>query len=402
MAIGIVDGNTVDLVPLHLVGMMEERAHLRQIADGLVKVLSRGAELSLNGFHIAQEIVGKLGVCHLQLRLAQSLIELHRIIAERSSPHTHIASIHHIAQLLLVGFDLRVGRLNLDVVQLGLHVELALLGNVARGYGDVVQHTRIITDGAQADFKIVVNVALRDDALRANPQVLDVLGIYTLAERRQLKQVGLHEEFIIVIAVEVAYIAHHLVRVNQPAIRGIERQADDGIIKDKLESVGQLVLPLLLLYLGRFVLDGTDNVPHPILTRQYLGYTDVVKMPPLGSLAIRTDVPAIGELGSLQLVIDNLPNPLYRLLSVVRMHMLCPLVLGNRVLGIHLPVKPIDAALTNIIPHNVVAGYLYRLGHHARHHLRLLNAATHPAPYHTVSHQYAQKQNGGCQQHERG
>ena len=279
----------------------------------------------------------------------------------------------------------------LDVVQLGLQVHLALLGDVTRRDGNIAQHTGVVIDGAQSDFQIVVDVALGNNALRADPQLLQVVRVAALAERRQLEHVGIREELVALLAVEVAYLAHQLVRVQQPPVRRIERQPDNRVLVYQLVPVGQLAFLFLLPYQVRLVLHRTDDAAYPSGTGHVLGHADVIDVPPARRPAGIVKVPTVAELGTLQSVVENLPEPVQGLLHVVRVHVLHPLLQAQSLVGCQVSVELMDIALGHVVAHHLVGTYLQRLQHHVRRLLRLARTLPHTTQYHAVRYQYDDK-----------
>ena len=125
-----------------------------------------------------------------------------------------------------------------------------------------------------------------------------MLTVQHLVERCHFEEVHLREELVALIAVEVADLAHDAVGIEQPALRGIERQTDDRVLEDVPVSLLQLLyLPLLALCV-RLVGNGGDDTDG--LAAFIFGDGMVIQVVPVGFTMTRiVVVPAVAALGFL-------------------------------------------------------------------------------------------------------
>ena len=189
------------------------------------------------------------GTCHD----TQATIELNAVTIQADAPRLHLDVLHHIMQFILETLYLLVGFLNLDVIKLCRQIHLTLLRDTAGRHRQEQDLSVFIADGMHVDFKIVKDMALRHHALRTNPKFLDIVFVTTLAERWHVEQIGRREEFICLIIVEMAYLAHNPVGIKQPAVWRIEGQADNGVLEYLLVLERQFLLLLFLLDQHGFV-----------------------------------------------------------------------------------------------------------------------------------------------------
>ena len=131
---------------------------------------------------VVDEILQIVADSHLALNSAQTFQELYCLFFISGAPGPHLASLHHEGQFLLVGLDLLVGLLYLRVGEFGLQIQIALLGDISRSDSDIDHLSRLVTDGVQTGFQIVVDIALENDALVAYPQFFQMFRIAALAE----------------------------------------------------------------------------------------------------------------------------------------------------------------------------------------------------------------------------
>ena len=73
---------------------------------------------------------------HFEFHGAQALVETYHPFVEEQSEGTHVASLHHVTQFLLVTHDFAVHFLDFQIVPLGLQVHLALSCHITYCKGD--------------------------------------------------------------------------------------------------------------------------------------------------------------------------------------------------------------------------------------------------------------------------
>ena len=208
----VVFRDTVDLHPLVLRGALRHhRMHLSDIYQRLL--------------HLLQVERAHHGV--------QTIIELQNVSFQTDAPRLHPRCLQHIAQLRLVVPDGLIHLLHPDIVLHHVEIHVAFFRHVVSCHGDIHQLPFIIVDGVYADFQIHAHVSLRNDTQRAGPVVFRMHMIQHLVEGRYIKEIHLREELVARIAVEVTDLTHDAVGIYKPAVGGVERHTDNGVLEDR-------------------------------------------------------------------------------------------------------------------------------------------------------------------------
>ena len=124
--------------------LMEYRTHLSHITHGLREVGVRILEAHTHRLRFVDEMRLNLVERHFEFHGAQALVETYHPFVEEQSEGTHVASLHHIAKLLLVTHDFVVHFLDFQVVLLRLQIHFSLSSHITYCKGDV-QELSLVT-----------------------------------------------------------------------------------------------------------------------------------------------------------------------------------------------------------------------------------------------------------------
>ena len=136
LSVFIIDRDVVDLVPLYLMTLMEHRTHFSHITHRLREVGVWILKALTQRFRLVDKMRFNLVERHFEFHGSQTLVETYHPFVEEQSEGTHVASLHHVSQLLLVTHDFAVHLLDFQIVPLGLQVHLAFAGHITYCKGD--------------------------------------------------------------------------------------------------------------------------------------------------------------------------------------------------------------------------------------------------------------------------
>ena len=186
--------------------------------------------------------------------------------------------------------------------------------------------------------------------------------IQHFVEGRHIKEVHLREERIARIAVEMTDLTHDAVGIHEPAVGGIERHADDGVLEDRLIALRHLLhLPFFLLHL-RLVSNGGDDV-HGLAVLIF-GNGAQIHIVPVGlALSRIVIVPAIMAIGFHVGAVAQTPYEGAELLAVVGMDIVITHLYAHIIAEHRRSVQVIHTVLLQVKTHHVVATDVERHRH---------------------------------------
>ena len=213
-----------------------------------------------------------------------------------------------------------------------------------------------------ADFQEHAHVTLGDDTQRAGPVVLWVHMIQHLVEGCHIKEVHLREELVARIAVEMTDLTHDAVGIHEPAVGGIERHADDGVLEDRPVALRHLLhLPFFLLDF-RLIINGGDDV-HGFAVFIFGNSTQIEIVPvgiPLSCIVV---VPAVMAIGFHIGAVAQTLNEGAELLAVVGMDIVITHLYTHIIAEHRLSVQVIHTVGLQVEAHHVVAADVERHRH---------------------------------------
>ena len=220
----------------------------------------------------------------------------------------------------------------------------------------------LIVDGVDADLQIHTHVTLWNDTQRTGPVVFGMIAVQHLVEGRHIKEVHLREERVARFAVEVTYLSHDTVGIHEPAVRGIERHADDGVLEDRPVSLRHLLHLALFPLRLRLVVNGGDDA-HGLAVLIF-GNGAQIEIVPVGlALTCIVVVPAVMAFGLHVGAVAQTLNEGAELLTVVGMDIGITHLYAHIIAEHRLAVQVIDMVLPQIETHHVVAADVERHRH---------------------------------------
>ena len=285
---------------------------------------------------------------------AQPLIELQTIALQTDAPGLHPGGFHHIAQLRLIELDGLIDLFQFLFVLLCLKVQFSFLGHIGGRNGEIDGFAILVKDRVHADFQINAHISLGNNAERTPPIVIQMMAVQHLIERKDVKEIGVREVGIAILAVEVTDFTHDAVRIQQPAIGRIERQTDDGVLENETIAFGEFFHFLFFEQVLRLVLDGSDDA-HNLAADVFTNSIAVQVMPVRSTF---TRIVVIPSPTAVRLFIDaSLQSVNKRLkgLAVLGMN------IGKHYINTHivaehrLAVKVVHTILLQVKTHHVVA-----------------------------------------------
>ena len=282
--------DAVDEVPLQARSFVEEGVHLREVCPRHIEIVLEVQDA------VAERTVHEIG-CQLVegqflFRRTHALVEGDGMVDKRCAEETHVAVVHQVLQFRLVLLDGLVCPADGLLVFLVLQIQVALLGDVAHGEGDVEQCALIVVERVYVHLGIAVHASLDDHTLRTEEQFLDTPFVQYLPEGGHVVD-GVVEIERVVLRLELHDLLQLLVGGDQSALVVVEGQSRDRLFEDSAVLVGHLFFGLFLLYLvGDVVERAVEGRGGLAVQVHVFGDARVVDIAPLTQVLLAAHVPA--------------------------------------------------------------------------------------------------------------
>ena len=199
--------------------------------------------------------------------------------------------------------------------------------------------------------------------MRTTPIFGEVIAVEHLVEGEQVEKIVVREEGIVNLAVEVTDGTHLLVGIQQPAVRGIEGEADDGMLENLLIAFGQGLLFLLLLMELGLVNQCTDDADGLFFALSILGNAGVVQIAPTRLATRVVEIPPVVELHAPLASRNECPDVSEHGIEVVWMNMLLIVFETETFVGQHVSAQLAEILTGDIIDNDIVGTNLQRFHH---------------------------------------